>query len=155
MMTEVDPEQKDLLKRQVVGFMRYTWRMHRQHNLLSNSLLVLGLILGTAATIAGFSGQGFIAGVISAAVTLLIGFQKAFNFSEKADFYRIVHTEAKALRDHLTYKVSSAEQLDAAVDALKVLRDQTARKLPRGRSMEEAMNMDSPQQDEPRPRSRR
>ena len=94
-MTDVDPEQKDLLKRQIVGFMRHTWRMHRQNNSLSNSLLVLGLVLGTAATIAGFWGQGFVAGVISAAVTLLIGFQKAFNLSEKADFYRIIHTEAK------------------------------------------------------------
>ena len=136
-MADVDSvgsEQKDLLTRQVIGFMRHTWRKHRQNNLMSNSLLVLGLIFGTAATIAGFWGQGWTPGVISATVTLLIGLQKVFNFSEKADFYRIVHTEAKGLRDHLTYKVHSAEQLDATVDALKVLRDQTARKLPRGRA---------------------
>jgi hypothetical protein len=100
-------------------------------------------------------GQGFVAGVISAAVTLLIGFQKAFNFSEKADFYRIVHTEAKGLRDHLTYKVHSVEQLEATVDTLKVLRDQTAKKLPRGQSMEEVLSLDSTQQGGPKPRSRR
>ena len=65
-MADLDPvgsEQKDLLKRQVVGFMRYTWRMHRQNNLLSNSLLVLGLILAQLPQSPDFRDKGSLRGL--------------------------------------------------------------------------------------------
>lgn len=39
------------------------------------------------------------AGIISLIITLFISFQNAFNFAEKAEFYRVIHGEAKILRD--------------------------------------------------------
>jgi hypothetical protein len=112
-------------------------------------LIAGGLVLGVGVSLAGFLNYGFLAGVMGMMITALIGFQNAFNFSEKADFYHIIHNEAKALRDRLRYKVATAQEFGTVVDELGVLRNYAAKELPKGKGMETVREMYSGSQPQP------
>jgi len=79
-----------------------------------------------------------LAGVAGVVITVLIGFQNAYNFAERAEFYLLVHEEAKVLRDRVQYKVSTIEDFEKVVDALGQLRVHAAKNLPKGKGMEAA-----------------
>ncbi|MCU8479312.1 hypothetical protein M2G46_23345, partial [Vibrio vulnificus] len=72
---------------------------------------------------------------LGALLTIIISLQAAFNFSERADFYLNIHTEAKALRDNVKYKVKSQDDLFDSVDALGALRKKASVELPKGKGM--------------------
>lgn len=131
-----DPAMLEKLNKQIEGFMGWSWGEHRRNNRFATVVVVLGIVLGIAVTAAGFLGYGVAAGLIGLAVTLFIGLQNAFNFSEKADFYRIVHVEAKVLRDQTVYKVRSQGDLERLVDTLTTLRRYAAQRIPKGRGIE-------------------
>lgn len=131
-----DPDKAKMLAEQIQGFLEYYWRLHINSSWMSSGLVVLGIFLGLAVTGAGFLGYGIVAGFLGLAVTLFISLQNAFNFSEKAEFYRVIHNEAKILRDRLRYKVYCKEELEGIVDSFASLRRRAAEKLPRGKGIE-------------------
>lgn len=124
------------LKKQMEGFVGWSWGEHHRNNRFATLVVVFGIVLGVAVTAAGFLGYGVAAGLIGLVITLFVGLQNAFNFSEKADFYRIVHVEAKVLRDNAAYKVRSQADLERLVDALSMLRKYAAQNIPKGRGIE-------------------
>jgi len=103
---------------------------------MHSALIVLGILLGLAVTAAGFLGYGIIAGLLGLGVTLFVSLQNAFNFSDKADFYRVIHNESKILRDRLRYKVDSSEDFVALIDAFGMLRRHASEKIPKGKGIE-------------------
>lgn len=137
-MTEpqADKEQQQQLLRQIEAFVQTFWRLRKRNAWINTSLVVGGLVLGLGVSLAGFLNHGFLAGVLGIVITALIGLQNAFNFSERADFYHIIHNEAKALRDRLRYKVSTTQEFRTVVDELGILRNHAAKELPRGKGME-------------------
>jgi hypothetical protein len=125
-----------MLEEQIKGFLEYYWRLHRKSSLMNSAVIVLGILLGLAVTAAGFLGHGMVAGLLGLAVTLFISLQHAFNFSDKAEFYSVIHSRAKILRDRLRYKVHSRKEFEDVVDSFGVLRKHAAENVPKGKGID-------------------
>jgi hypothetical protein len=123
-------EKLNLLKNQVKGSLEDTWKKYTINNNLDTFLTISYIMLSTAVTILGFFGQATIAGIVGAILTLLLSFRKVFNFSEKASFCRGFHIQTKELRDKLTFKVSTEEELLAIVDSFIAMRNERILKNP-------------------------
>lgn len=135
---KVDSEKVERLYNQLQAFKLSFWKLYRRSGRISNSLVAASLLLGACVTLAGFLGYAMLAGVAGVVITVLIGFQNAYNFAERAEFYLLVHEEAKVLRDRVQYKVSTIEDFEKVVDALGQLRVHAAKNLPKGKGMEAA-----------------
>jgi hypothetical protein len=134
-MSYTDQEMVAALRGQVEKFKDYYWKQHIQNYKINNTLVVAGIILSLAVTAVGFLGYGVLAGIIGLCILACISFQKAFNYGEKAEFYRMIHTEAKILRDRLRYRVYTASDFEAVFDAFASLRKH-ADEIPAGKGME-------------------
>jgi hypothetical protein len=130
-------EKLSRLQKQIQSSLKDSWKKYSFNNNLDVILTILYITLGTAITVLSFSGQATIAGVIGAILTALLSLQKVFNLSEKANFYRGLHMQTKELRDKLTYKVSTEEDLQAIVDSFIAMRNDRILKNPRRRSLDE------------------
>jgi pyruvate/2-oxoglutarate dehydrogenase complex dihydrolipoamide acyltransferase (E2) component len=124
------------LEKQIEDFKSSFWKQYKRTRRINNALVGAGIFLGACVTLAGFLEYGIVAGIGGVAITTLIYLQNAFNFAERANFYLVIHEEAKVLRDRLRYKVSSAADLGAVVDALGDLRLRAAKSIPKGKGME-------------------
>jgi ABC-type transport system involved in cytochrome bd biosynthesis fused ATPase/permease subunit len=134
----LDEQKLNLLKAQIKSSLEDTWGKYTRYNQLDIALILIAIALSAVVTFLGFIDQGFWAGVGGLVLTTLLSVQKVFNTSEKANFYRTMHMQTKSLRDRLTYKVSSEEDLQAIVDAFMSLREQRISSNPRRRDWEEA-----------------
>ncbi|MFN6561247.1 MAG: DUF4231 domain-containing protein [Nostoc sp. ChiSLP01] len=108
---QLNDENYDALKKQTLGFVEYYRKCYSNNRLIHRILVVLGIFLGFSVTVAGLMDQGRLAAILGLVITLFIALQSAFNFEEKYYFYRILHVEAKSLRDRLQYmeKTNRAE----------------------------------------------
>jgi hypothetical protein len=131
-----NPDKTEMLAGQIQGFLEYYWRLHVRCSRMNTAVILLGIILGLAVTAAGFLGYGMIAGLLGLGVTLFVSLQNAFNLSDKADFYRVIHNEAKILRDRLRYRVHSEKDFDDVIESFGLLRRHAAEKLPKGKGIE-------------------
>ncbi|MFN6566569.1 hypothetical protein [Dendronalium sp. ChiSLP03b] len=131
-----DPEKLNKLLVQIDGFKDWYWHLHIRNLWISNAMITFGIFLGLSVTATGFLGYGVASGIFGLIITLFISLQNAFNFAEKAEFYRVIHAEAKILRDRLRYKVHSSTDFDAIVDSLIILRRQAEKDIPKGKGME-------------------
>jgi hypothetical protein len=131
-----DPEKLKKFQDQIDGFKDWYWRLHSRNLWISNAMVALGIFLGLSVTATGFWGYGVASGIIGLIITLFISFQNAFNFAEKAEFYRVIHAEAKTLRDRLRYKVYSSTDFDALIDSFIILQRQAEKDIPKGKGME-------------------
>jgi hypothetical protein len=125
------------LQKQIQSSLNDTWKKYSFNNNLDVLLTILYITLSTAVTILSFSEQATIAGIIGAILTALLSLQKVFNLSEKASFYRGFHIQTKELRDKLTYKVSTEEELQAIVDSFIAMRNDRILKNPRRGNLDE------------------
>ena len=128
-------------KQQIVSFIAWHRLRHGQNYWLGVLLVVLGIVLALSITAAGFFNYGVLAGVLGLFVALFIALQNAFSISEKAEFQRLVFTEADNLHDLLTYRVRTQSQFDAVLDSFMTLKKHAATNLPRGKGMEVVKEM--------------
>jgi hypothetical protein len=125
------------LQKQIQNSLNDTWKKYSFNNNLDALLTISYIMLSTSVTILSFSGQATIAGIIGAILTALLSLQKVFNLSEKASFYRGFHIQTKELRDKLTYKVSTEEELQAIVDSFIAMRNERVFQNPRRGNLDE------------------
>jgi hypothetical protein len=125
------------LQKQIQNSLNDTWEKYSFNNNLDALLTISYIMLSTSVTILSFSGQATIAGIIGAILTALLSLQKVFNLSEKASFYRGFHIQTKELRDKLTYKVSTEEELQAIVDSFIAMRNERVFQNPRRGNLDE------------------
>src|SRR5215212_2463250 len=118
-----DEQKLSHLKSQIRGALDDTWKKYVWHDRLDIIFIILSVILSACITILGFLGQGTMAGIVGVILTTLLSTQKAFNFSDKADFYRRIHMQTKELRDRLMYKVDSESEMQTLVDDFIALRN--------------------------------
>jgi len=134
-MTDKVSEDAEALRKQVDSFQTNQWKKHKNAAHLSIAFTVLGVLLGAAVTAAGFFDLSKVAGVLGIAMTVLIGLNDAFNFSEKANFYAGIHAEGKALRDRLRYLVKSEQEFKDAFNEYQGLRLKSAQQAPKGKGI--------------------
>lgn len=132
----LNQNKEQLYTKEIQGYIRTQWRHHRRNAWIGNCLTAASLVMGGVGSIAGFLGHPQLAGVLGAAVTILIGFQSSFAFRERARFHLIIHNEAKVLRDRLQYAVKTNDQLEEVVYALGRLRSYEGKELPLGKALE-------------------
>ena len=109
------------LQRQIEGSLDDTWKKYLINNRLDILLTVSYIALSTTVTLLSFFGKAEMAGVVGAILTALLSLQKIFNLDEKASFYRGFHMKTKDLRDRITYKVGTEEELQIVVDSFMEL----------------------------------
>jgi hypothetical protein len=129
------------LRGDIEEFTRKYGKRHRGNFHLNWILIVIGLLLAAGVTISGMLNQGIIAAILGVCIGFLIGLQNAFPLSEKAEFYRLVVTEAENLIFELKYEVESEQQFREVVNKFQGLRDHAAKSLPRGQGMEAVKDM--------------
>ncbi|MCO7515682.1 hypothetical protein NJF44_10840 [Pseudomonas guariconensis] len=123
----------EALSKQVDSFQAFQWKKHRNASILSILFTTLGVCLSGAVTAAAFLEYSTVAGVLGIGVTLLIGLHEAFNFSERAAFFASIHSEAKAVRDRLRYRVKSESDFNEVFDEFQALRLKSAQQAPMNR----------------------
>ncbi|HDY8039504.1 TPA: hypothetical protein ACGUOS_004401 [Vibrio vulnificus] len=132
--TELEDDINNLYK-QVEKYTAFKWRLYRRNYWTNVILIVVSIVVSVLVTVVGLCGKSELSPFLSALLTIIISLQAAFNFSERADFYLNIHTEAKALRDNVKYKVKSQDDLFDSVDALGALRKKASVELPKGKGM--------------------
>lgn len=136
-----DQEKVEALKTDVTTFFD-TYRFRHGKNYFTNFALVfLGIVLSVSVSAAGFGGYGKLAGILGLFITLLIALQNAFYFGEKAEFQRLVATEAENLISMLKFKVKTESDFETVLEAFLTLKKHTAANLPRGKGMEVVRDM--------------
>jgi hypothetical protein len=90
-----------------------------------------GILLGVGVSAAGVFTMGKTGAILGAVVTAVVSAQRAFPFSQRAQFYRSLIGQASNLRTDLAYDLISQA---AAATAIKSLRLDFAQQLPRGSS---------------------
>jgi hypothetical protein len=124
------------LRQEIDSYLSVHQRRHGKNYFINAGLVAIGILLAVGVTAAGFFNYGVIAGVLGLFITLLLGFQNAFYFGEKAEFYRVVATEAENLRSALDYRVRTDADFQEILAAFLTLRKHTATNLPKGKGME-------------------
>jgi hypothetical protein len=128
-------EDIDNLYKQVEKYTAYKWRLYRRNYWTNVTLIIVSIVVSVSVTVIGLCGKSELSPYLGAFLTIIISLQTAFNFSERADFYLNIHTEAKALRDNVKYKIKSQEDLFDSVDTLGALRKKASIELPKGKGM--------------------
>lgn len=137
----VDQEKKDELQRIIEEFVQTYLRRHK-YNYLGNWIIVLiGLLLAGAVTVAGIYDKGTIAAVLGVCTAIAIGAQKAFPIGERAEFYRLVVAEGRNLTDDLKFRVKTEPEFQTLLNKWQKLRTHAAASLPRGKEMEAIKDM--------------
>lgn len=124
------------LQRQIEGSLDDTWKKYLINNRLDILLTVSYIALSTTVTLLSFFGKAEMAGVVGAILTALLSLQKIFNLDEKASFYRGFHMKTKDLRDRITYKVGTEEELQIVVDSFMELRSDRISSSPRRKGLD-------------------
>ncbi len=130
-------DKKIELKDHIGRSLKDTCRKYSRNNLLDIVLTLIGISLSTVVTILAFWEDATLAGVLGAISASVLTVQKFFNFDEKAQFYRRVNMQTKALRDRVTYKVASVEELQEIVDAFIEIRNDRISSNPKRRRLED------------------
>jgi hypothetical protein len=146
-MTDSYLTKADNLRKQVDSFHDFHWKSHVYNRRMASALIILGLLLGAGTTAAAFLEQSKVAGVLGLLTTLFIALSDAFNFSEKADFYLLIHSSAKSIRDRLKYMINSDADFSSAFDDFQSLRLRAANEVPKGKGIGVAKQLTSPSHD--------
>jgi hypothetical protein len=137
----LDKQQANDLNEEIANFHSTYSSRHGKNFFINVALVLLGILLAVGVTAAGFFEKGKLAGILGLLLTLFIALQNAFYFNEKAEFYRLVATEADNLRYLLKFKVQTQSELHSVLDAFMTLKKYAATNLPRGKGMEVVKEM--------------
>ncbi len=137
----IQQEREDQLREEVAAFARDLRRQWRRASRINSAVVALGLLASFGITFLGLGGAGELAALLGAFVAMLIGFDRAFAYGEKADFYRILLADGENLLTALRLDVHADMDFEEVVRRFLVLRKYAAEKLPRGTRMKAVRNM--------------
>jgi len=130
------------LKTEVDVFLATYQTRHGQNYRWNAVLVFAGIALSLGATVAGgIFNYGKLAGIFGIGVTFVIAIQNAYTPGEKAEFYRVVATEAENLKSTMTYGLDTDQGFQRAARKLQLLRMNAATRLPRGGGMDVVSRM--------------
>jgi hypothetical protein len=135
-VASLDDQAVSKLREEIEAYLAVHQRRHSKNYVINAAFIAMGILLAVGVTAAGFFNYGVIAGVLGLFITLFLALQNAFYFGEKAEFYRVVATEAENLRSALAFRVRDGEEFQTIVEAFLTLRKNTATNLPKGKGME-------------------
>jgi hypothetical protein len=119
--------------------------MHRQRhgaNYRANAVLIgFGIVGSISVSATGLLGYPTAAGILGLMVALCIGLQNAYAFGEKAEYQRIVATEAENLLSRLQIEVKGESDFEKLFSEFLVLRTSAAKNIPRGKTIEAVREM--------------
>jgi hypothetical protein len=98
-------------------------------------LTMFSLAFSVAVVVAGFLDQARTAAFFGIGVSFLIALHNAFPLGEKAEFYRILISEARNIKLELS-TVTKFDNYQRLITRFKRLNENAARRLPRGQGME-------------------
>ena len=130
-------DRKIELKDDIGRSLKDTYKKYSRNNDSDIVLTLLGISLSTAVTILAFWEDATLAGILGAISASVLTIQKVFNFGEKAQFYRRIHMQTKELRDRVTYKVTSVEELQEVVDTFIEIRNNRISNNPKRRKLKQ------------------
>lgn len=107
----------------------------------SAALIVIGLVLSAAVTIAGILDEGLLAAILGVTIGFVIGVQNAFPIGDKAEFYRLLIVEGENLIGDLKYEVKTEKEFLSVNNRFQKLRKHSAEDLPRGQGMQAVKNL--------------
>jgi hypothetical protein len=122
--------------REEIDELRKTYYLRHKGNYRTSWLLILFGIIGSI-SVSGFALLGYakLAGVMGLLVALCISLQTAFALGERAQFQRIIYTEAENLITRLNIRAHDADGLSKVSEELELLRKSAAENIPRGEGM--------------------
>ncbi|GKQ99781.1 hypothetical protein [Aeromonas hydrophila] len=132
--TSFEEKRKDL-EGHIVGYMNFKWKLYSRNYWLNCFLVVFAILTSVSVTLVGLLGLEKYSPYIGIVLTVTISMQTAFNFSERADFYLNIHTQAKSLRDRIKFNVKTEKELENVVDILSQLRMKASSEIPKGKGM--------------------
>lgn len=129
------------LSQEIQEFRNLCDRRYRFNNRFDVALTVAGIALGIAVVAAGTYKRADLDAILGAVVTAVVSAQRAFPFTQRAQFYRSLVGQAENLKSGLDYSlVPTAE----AIKVLETLRLDFAQQLPRGSTSDSPKNAPSP-----------
>jgi hypothetical protein len=131
----------DSLGKDIEAFKKYYFRRRRMNYITYAILILLGLSMAVAITIAGIFNQGVIAAILGVGVGFIQGIQQVFPMGEKAEFYRLIVAESENLIADLRYKTTSENDFQSVLQKYQTLRIHAATSIPRGQGMETVKKM--------------
>jgi hypothetical protein len=135
-MPSLEQKKSEELHRAIERQIEVYRRRYKRNYIANFALVLLGVLLGFVALVVGLSDNGKAAGILGLSITLLIALQSAFNFGEKAQFYRIAFTESENLLTKLDFKVHTRAEFLDVLDEFITLKKYAVTNLPTGRGME-------------------
>ena len=141
MDTDLLSQKKTQLIDEVAAFVQHAKRQKRRASRANKIIVILGLVCSFGITFLGVGGAGELAALLGAFIAVLIGFDQAFAYGEKANFYRIIVADGENLLTDLRLGVDTEEGFKKAMQKFLVLRKYGAEKLPRGKGMETVRSM--------------
>ncbi|MEM7773945.1 MAG: hypothetical protein AAF327_26020 [Cyanobacteria bacterium P01_A01_bin.37] len=116
-------EKKHELKDHIQRSLEDSYKKYSRNNRMDIVLTLIGITFSTTVTILAFWEDATLAGILGAISASVLTIQEVFSFNEKANYYRRLNMQTKELRDKLTYKVSSEDELQDIVDSFIGLRN--------------------------------
>jgi hypothetical protein len=116
-------------------------KRYRFNNTFDVALTITGILLGIGIVAAGTYKQTELGAMLGAVVAAVVSAQRAFPFTQRAQFYRSLVGQAENLRTSLTNNLISPSE---AVKVLETLRLDFAQQLPRGTTSDAPKNPPSP-----------
>jgi hypothetical protein len=101
------------------------------------ALTVIGVSLGVAVVAAGVYRESELGAILGAVVTGIVSVQRAFPFTQRAQFYRSLVGQSENLKSSLDYSLITIAD---AVKVLETLRLDFAQQLPRGTTSDAPKN---------------
>jgi hypothetical protein len=132
---EIPASSSSPLAREIEDFRDLCVKRYRFNNRLDVALTVAGIALGIAVVAAGTWKQAEIGAILGAVVTAVVSAQRAFPFTQRAQFYRSLVGQSENLKSSLEYNLITAT---VAVKVLETLRLDFAQQLPRGTTSDAA-----------------
>jgi hypothetical protein len=137
MSTSATSLSPSLLAKEIQDFRDLCAKRYQFNNLFDVALSVAGIGLGVTIVAAGTYKNSELGAILGAVVTAIVSAQRAFPFTQRAQFYRSLIGQAENLKSSLDYNLITATD---AVKVLETLRLDFAQQLPRGTTSDAPKN---------------
>lgn len=125
------------LSQEIQDFRNLCDRRYGFNNRFDVALTVAGIALGIGVVAAATYKNPELDAILGAVVTAVVSAQRAFPFTQRAQFYRSLVGQAENLKSSLDYNLISPPD---AIKVLETLRLDFAQQLPRGTSSDTPKN---------------